>query len=161
MIILLMGVQGSGKTTVGRALAARLGWRFADADEFHPVANIAKMSAGIALNDEDRAPWLAALRAEIDRTLAKDENLVLTSSALKERYRQQLLTNGVFLVYLRGQKELIASRLSERKDHFAKLDLLDSQFAELEEPANVVEIDVSQTVDESVREIIERLGIGN
>jgi len=159
VIILLMGVQGSGKTTVGRALAARLGWRFADADEFHPAANIAKMSAGIALNDDDRAPWLAALRAEIVRSLSNGENLVLTSSALKERYRQQLLTEGVSLVHLRGSHELIASRLSARKDHFAKVDLLPSQFAQLEEPQRALTIDISASVDEIVDEIVRGLGL--
>jgi gluconokinase len=159
VIILLMGVQGSGKTTVGRALAERLGWRFADADEFHPPENIAKMAAGIPLDDADRAPWLTALRAEIDRTLAGASNLVLTCSALKERYRQRLLTDGVVLVYLRGTRELIASRLGARAGHFAKLDLLASQFADLEEPTNAFTVDVSLSVEQIVREIRESLGL--
>ena len=154
-----MGVQGSGKTTVGRALAARLGWKFADADEFHPPENIAKMSSGIALDDADRAPWLAALRAEIDRTLATKSNLVLTSSALKERYRQQLLTDGVALVYLKGSQELIASRLREREGHFAKSNLLSSQFAQLEEPHNALAVAVSKPVEEIVREILVGLAL--
>jgi gluconokinase len=154
-----MGVQGSGKTTVGRALAERLGWRFADADEFHPPENIAKMAAGIPLDDADRAPWLTALRAEIDRTLAGASNLVLTCSALKERYRQRLLTDGVVLVYLRGTRELIASRLGARAGHFAKLDLLASQFADLEEPTNAFTVDVSLSVEQIVREIRESLGL--
>ena len=157
MIILLMGVQGSGKTTAGRALAEHLGWRFADADEFHPPENIAKMAAGIPLDDRDRAPWLRALRAEIDRSLADRSNLVLTCSALKERYRQRLLTDGVALVYLRGTRELIASRLKSRAGHFAKLDLLNSQFADLEEPTNALTIDVSSSVGEIVKEITDCL----
>jgi gluconokinase len=157
VIILLMGVQGSGKTTVGRALAEHLGWRFADADEFHPPENIAKMAAGIPLDDRDRAPWLAELRTEIDRTLADRSNLVLTCSALKERYRQRLLTDGVALVYLRGTRELIASRLESRAGHFAKLDLLNSQFADLEEPTNALTIDVSSSVGEIVKEITDCL----
>jgi gluconokinase len=159
MIVLLMGVQGSGKTTVGRALAARLGWRFADADEFHPAANIEKMSKGIALDDSDRAPWLAALRAEIDRTLGAGGNLVLTSSALKEGYRQQLVTNGVALVYLRGSQELIASRLQFRTEHFAKSNLLASQFAQLEEPTDALTVDIRQSVEDSVTQIVTELGL--
>jgi len=159
VIILLMGVQGSGKTTVGRALAERLGWRFADADEFHPPENIAKMAGGIPLNDADRAPWLTALRAEIDGTLADFSDLVLTCSALKERYRRQLLTDGVELVYLRGTPELIASRLGARAGHFAKVDLLASQFADLEEPTNAFTVDVSLSVEQIVREITESLGL--
>jgi gluconokinase len=159
VIVLLMGVQGSGKTTVGRALAARLRWRFADADEFHPAANIAKMSKGIPLDDDDRAPWLAALRSEIDRALAADENLVLTSSALKERYRQQLMTDGVKLVYLCGSQELIASRLQLRTEHFAKMNLLSSQFAQLEEPSADVTVDIRQSVKESVEQIVGELGL--
>jgi gluconokinase len=160
VIILLMGVQGSGKTTVGRALASRLGWRFADADEFHTASNVAKMSAGIPLNDADRAPWLQALRAEIDRTVAAGSNLVLTSSALKERYRQQLLTDGVALVHLRGPQELIASRLREREGHFAKSNLLASQFAELEEPHDALTVDISQPVEKIVEGIVEGLRLG-
>ena len=155
MIILLMGVQGSGKTTIGRALAERLGWRFADADDFHPPANIAKMAAGIPLDDSDRAPWLAAIRTEIDRTLADHTNLVLTCSALKDRYRRVLLTEGVALVYLRGTQDLISSRLADRAGHFAKLDLLSSQFADLEEPANAFTIDVSRSVAEIVEAITD------
>jgi gluconokinase len=155
VIILLMGVQGSGKTTIGRALAERLGWRFADADEFHPPKNIAKMAAGIPLDDVDRAPWLAAIRAEIDRTIEGRSNLVLTCSALKEGYRRQLLTDGVELVYLRGTQELIAFRLESRAGHFAKLDLLASQFADLEEPVNAFTIDVSSSVAEIVKQITD------
>jgi gluconokinase len=157
VIVLLMGVQGSGKTTVGQALAARLGWRFADADSFHPAANVAKMSAGIPLDDYDRRPWLAALRAEIDHALAAGVDLVLSCSALKEKYRQQLLTEDVVFVYLRGSPQLIASRLRARKDHFAKLDLLASQFAQLEEPRDSIVVEISSPVAELVEQIITAL----
>jgi gluconokinase len=159
VIILLMGVQGSGKTTVGQALAERLGWRFADADSFHPPENIAKMAAGVPLDDADRAPWLAALRTEIDRTLRSHTNLVLTCSALKDRYRRVLLTDGVALVYLRGTQALIASRLASRAGHFAKLDLLKSQFVDLEEPTDAFNVDVSSSVPEIVQAVADHFGL--
>lgn len=154
MIVLLMGVQGSGKTAVGQALAARLGWRFADGDDFHSAANKAKMSSGIPLNDSDRAPWLGAIRKEIDRALSDKEDLVIACSALKERYRQQLVTSGVQLVYLRGSQELIRSRLAARVGHFAKLELLASQFEQLEEPVGAITIDIEQSVDQVVNDIV-------
>jgi gluconokinase len=159
VILLLMGVQGSGKTTVGTALAKRLGWQYLDADDYHPAANIAKMSAGIPLTDEDRAPWLAALRAEIDRALRERRNVVLGASALKEKYRQELVVPGVSLVYLRASYELIASRLKSRKEHFAKLDLLPSQFAQLEEPRDALVVDASRNVDEIVDNIVGGAGL--
>lgn len=149
-----MGVQGSGKTAVGQALAARLGWRFADGDDFHSAANKAKMSSGIPLNDSDRAPWLGAIRKEIDRALSDKEDLVIACSALKERYRQQLVTSGVQLVYLRGSQELIRSRLAARVGHFAKLELLASQFEQLEEPVGAITIDIEQSVDQVVNDIV-------
>ena len=157
VIILLMGVQGSGKTTVGRALAERLGWPFRDADEFHPPANIAKMAAGIALTDADRAPWLAAIRAEMDRANAEHRSLVITCSALKEQYRQQLAAPNTKLVFLKGDYDLIASRLRERAHHFAKLDLLPSQFEQLEEPHDALVVDIHPTVPEIVEEIVRAL----
>lgn len=157
VIILLMGVEGSGKTTVGIALAERLGWSFADADDFHSDANKAKMSAGIPLTDEDRAPWLAAIRAAMDRSNAEHENLVITCSALKEKYRQQLAAPGTRLVYLRGTPELIAERIAARPHHFAKGNLLESQFQQLEEPTNALVIEIDQTVDAMVTEIVKRL----
>jgi gluconokinase len=157
VIILLMGVQGSGKTTVGRALAERLGWGFRDADEFHPAANVAKMAAGIALNDEDRAPWLAAIRAEMDRANAEHRNLVLTCSALKEQYRQQLAAQNTKLVFLKGDFSLIASRLRARAHHFAKVDLLPSQFEQLEEPHDALVVDIHPSVAEIVEGIVREL----
>src|SRR5688572_10181249 len=114
---IVMGVSGSGKSEVGSALAQHLGWDFYDADDFHPPANIAKMAAGVPLDDTDRAPWLASLHELISTSLKKDKPGVLACSALKERYRQQLLTDNddVQLVYLKGSYELIWSRMSGRK----------------------------------------------
>jgi gluconokinase len=145
MVILLMGVAGSGKTTVGRQLAADLGWDFADADDFHPPANVAKMSAGIPLDDADRAPWLDAIRAYIDAHHARGASAVLTCSALKERYRQILLTDPAFvkLVHLHGSRELLAARIAGRRDHFMKPAMLDSQLAALEPPAGALTIDIA------------------
>lgn len=154
-----MGVQGSGKTTVGVALAQRLGWEFRDADEFHSEANKQKMAAGIPLTDEDRAPWLAAIRAAMDAANAAGENLVITCSALKETYRQQLAAPNTQLVWLKGDQSLIASRLALRAHHFAKLNLLSSQFEALEEPKDALVIDVHPEVDVIVAEIVERLAL--
>jgi gluconokinase len=145
MVVLLMGVAGSGKTTIGRQFAAGLGWNFADADEFHPPANVAKMSAGLPLDDSDRAPWLAAIRAYIDRQLAAGRDAVVTCSALKERYRAVLLAGPgpVQLVYLKGTAEVLGSRISSRQGHFMKPAMLDSQLAALEEPADALVIDIA------------------
>jgi len=151
-----MGVQGSGKTTVGQALAARLGWNFADADDFHSTANKAKMSAGIPLTDEDRMPWLAAVRAAMEKA---GRNLVMACSALKEKYREQLVFPGVRVVYLRGSQELIAARLQARQHHYAKLDLLPSQFEQLEEPRDAVVVDIAHSEDEIVEEIVAALAL--
>jgi gluconokinase len=154
-----MGVQGSGKTTVGRALATRLGWDFADADDFHSAANKAKMSAGIPLTDEDRAPWLAAIRAAMQQADHDGRSLVMACSALKENYREQLVFPGVRVVYLRGSQQLIASRLQARHGHYAKLDLLPSQFAQLEEPHDAMTVEIDRTVDAIVEQIIAKLGL--
>ena len=147
MVVVLMGVAGSGKTTIGRELAGDLGWSFADADDFHPPANVAKMSAGIPLDDVDRAPWLAAIRRFIDERIARKENAVVTCSALREKNRAVLLGDGahVKLVYLRGTRELLWSRISGRQGHFMKPAMLDSQLATLEEPARALTIDIAQS----------------
>jgi gluconokinase len=136
VIVVLMGVSGCGKTTVGQKLAGALGWTFRDADEFHPPANVAKMSAGLPLTDADRAPWLAAIRAYIDACLNRRENAVITCSALKESYRQEIIPDPatVKLVYLKGDFALLQERLRERPGHFMKADMLESQFAALEPP---------------------------
>jgi len=147
-----MGAAGSGKTTIGRQLAAGLGWNFADADEFHPPANVAKMSAFIPLDDTDRAPWLAAIRAYIERQLAEGRNAVVTCSALKERYRAVLLgvPGQVRLVYLKGTAEVLRSRISRREGHFMKPAMLDSQLAALEEPADALVIDIAQPPEQII-----------
>jgi gluconokinase len=154
MIILVMGVTGSGKTTVGKALAESVHWQFADADDFHSPANISKMRAGIPLDDADRVPWLAALRMQIDNWLRAGTNAVLACSALKHAYREQLVASSeVRVVYLRGSRELIAKRLKERHGHYMDPNLLPSQFATLEEPRDALAVDVDASVDEIVGRI--------
>lgn len=135
-VLVVMGVSGSGKTTVGALLAGRLGWSFAEADDFHPAANIAKMRSGIPLDDSDRLPWLQAIAAQIDRWRAEGRSGVVTCSALKRRYRDIIVGDRpeVRIVYLKGDRELIAHRLAARHGHFMPASLLDSQFANLEEP---------------------------
>lgn len=157
--VIVMGVAGSGKTTVGEALAQHLGWNFYDADAFHPAENIAKMANGTPLDDADRAPWLAALHALISTSLRENRPAVLACSALKASYRQQLLTGDeeMQLVYLKGSYALIWSRISRRKDHYMKPQMLQSQFESLEEPADALTFDVSLPVDEIVERIIKRL----
>lgn len=154
-----MGVAGSGKTTVGESLAKRLGWRFYDADGFHPAENVAKMANGTPLTDSDRAPWLAALHALIASSLKENRPGVLACSALKESYRRQLLDGleAVLLVYLKGSYELIWSRLSLRQDHYMKPNMLKSQFEALEEPTNALAFDISMTVDEIVEAIVKHM----
>lgn len=136
LVLVVMGVSGSGKTTVGALLAGRLGWNFAEADDFHPAANIAKMRSGIPLDDSDRLPWLQAIAAQIDRWRAEGRSGVVTCSALKRRYRDIIVGERpeVRIVYLKGDRELIAHRLAARHGHFMPATLLDSQFANLEEP---------------------------
>lgn len=145
MVILLMGVAGSGKTTVGRELAAQLGWPFADADDFHPPANVAKMSAGQPLTDEDRAPWLAAIRAYIEGVLARGGSAVVTCSALKDRYRRAVIPDParVKLVHLTGTPALLRERIGARQNHFMKPAMLDSQLAALELPADALAFDIT------------------
>lgn len=159
-----MGVTGSGKTTAGRALAARLGWRFADADDFHSAANVRKMSQGIPLDDADRAPWLAALGEAIAQWTREHQNVVLACSALKRSYRLQLgLNKGVKLVYLRGSLEFIRERLRSRGGHFATEAILASQFEALEEPRNdeALVVSIDQEPAQIVDEIVARLGIAS
>ena len=154
MVILLMGVTGSGKTTVGQALAESLRWQFIDADDFHPPSNVAKMRAGIPLDDADRAPWLAALRTHIVGWLNLEANVVLACSALKQAYRDEVVVSpDVRLVYLRGSSQLITARLRERHGHYMDPNLLSSQFATLEEPRDALVVDVDTSVDEIVKQI--------
>lgn len=161
MVVIVMGVSGSGKTTVATQLASELDWKFLDADSLHSPASIAKMQAGIPLNDADRAPWLQTLRHEIERSLAKDENLTLACSALKRVYREQVLVNSdVKLVYLRGTAQVLRQRLKQRVGHFMSEQLLASQLETLEEPSEAVTVDVRHSVDEIVAEVRERLHLG-
>ena len=160
MIVVLMGVSGAGKTTVGQALARQLQWRFADADDFHSAANVAKMHAGIPLTDADRAPWLAALHQAIVSWLAAHENVVLACSALKETYRAQIVVSPeVKLIYLRVSPEVVAVRLAHRQHHYMNPTLIDSQFATLEEPADAVAVDASLTTKEVVLNIRRALAL--
>jgi gluconokinase len=156
-----MGVAGSGKTTVGRALAASLGWRFTDADDFHPPANIAKMSAGAALDDADRAPWLAAVRAHIDARLAARDNTVLACSALKQAYREMLITDPgcVKLIHLTGPVGLLRSRLAQRRGHFATESLLDGQLGDLQPPRAALTLDISAPPDALADSIIRHFSL--
>ena len=162
MIAIVMGVTGSGKTTVGRLLAEELGWTFADADDFHPRANVEKMERGIPLNDDDRGPWLERLRIQITDWIAKSQNGVLACSALKRTYRQELSVGPeVRFVYLKGSPELIAQRLRARRGHFADEKILGGQFADLEEPESAMTVDISQTPEKIVDEIRGKLGLGS
>ena len=158
MVLLMMGVAGSGKTLIGSMLAKSLNWIFADADEFHPPANIEKMSRGIALTDEDREPWLRAMRAAIEGWTKSGENAVLACSALKQRYRE-VLTSGTptRTIFLKGSPDLIQRRLLERQNHFMKSEMLTSQFADLEEPAAAMVVDISQTPEQIVAAIKRNL----
>lgn len=157
-----MGVAGSGKTTVGRLLAAQLGWPFRDADEFHPPENVAKMSAGMPLDDGDRAPWLAAIRTYLGAELAAGRSVVVTCSALRQRYRDALVADPARtrLVHLQGDFRLILERMERRTDHFMKPSMLESQFAALEPPSGVLTVDINQPPANIVAEIRLRLGLG-
>mgnify|MGYP001189093057 FL=1 len=157
---IVMGVSGSGKSSVGQALAASLGWDFFDADDYHSPENIAKMANGIPLTDHDRAPWLVTLHNLIRTRLKENHPAVLTCSALKERYRQILLDGnpGVRLVYLKGSYELIQARMLIRSGHYMKAHMLKSQFDVLEEPQNALVVDVELSLPEIVAKIREHHG---
>ena len=155
---IVMGVSGSGKTSVGKSLAEHLGWDFYDADDFHPPANIEKMADGIPLDDSDRTPWLAALHDLISSSLIQSRPGVLACSALKERYRRRLLEGNadVQLVYLKGSYDLIWSRMIVRKDHYMKPQMLQSQFDALEEPSDALTVDISLPVDE-ILQVVKKI----
>lgn len=157
MIIIIMGVAGSGKTTVGKLLAERLGYGFRDADDFHSQANRQKMSSGIPLGDDDRHPWISGMRKAIEGWLAENENMVLACSALKDSYRQMLKgqCQAVKIVYLKGDISLIQQRLAVRENHFMNRGLLPSQFADLEPPlpSEAIVMDVALSPEEIVCKI--------
>jgi gluconokinase len=161
MVVVLMGVSGSGKTTVGQILAKRLGWPFLDADDFHPAANVEKMRGGTPLTDEDRKPWLDAIKRRIDEAYTRRENVVLACSALKHAYQDYLEREGnpefVEYVQLTGSEELIAKRLAERKGHFMNPKLLHSQFEALEPPAHSLQVDITPPPEEIAAEIQRKL----
>lgn len=158
MIAIVMGVCGCGKTTVGRAVADALGWVFLDADEFHPPANVAKMSAGVPLTDDDRWPWLDRLREEMAAIAARGEHVVLACSALKHAYRQRLRpAHGVRFVYLKGDRDTIAARLALREGHYMPPSLLDSQFSILEEPGDALVIDAALPLGTQIAAVCKSL----
>ena len=163
-VLVVMGVSGSGKSTIGEQLAERLGWSYEDGDKFHPASNVAKMSAGHPLTDEDRWPWLQAIADEIDRARKAGEHVVISCSALKRSYRDVLVhgRNDVRIVYLSGTQELIANRLARRKGHFMPPGLLTSQFKTLEPPGadeNPVTVSIDASVEEIVDDTISQLGL--
>jgi gluconokinase len=161
VIIIVFGVSGAGKTTVGELLAQELGWRFLEADDFHPPANIEKMRSGRPLNDEDRRPWLNSLREQIKRSLVAGENAVLACSALKRAYRDRLRVNEkVKFVFLHGDYALVEKQLRSRHGHFMNPDLLQSQFDDLEEPQrdeDVITIELGPAPQAMVEEIEAKL----
>ena len=158
MIVLLMGVSGAGKTTVGTVLAAQLGWEFADADDYHSAANVEKMRNGIPLTDADREPWLESLRSLIVAWIAAGKSGVLACSALKQAYRDRLMVGAsVRVVYLKADRELLRERLLLRRGHYMKEGMLESQIATLEEPADAIVLDARLSVTDTVREIRARV----
>jgi gluconokinase len=158
VVVLLMGVSGAGKTTVGKLLASQLGWEFADADDYHSASNVEKMRRGIPLTDADRGPWLESLRSLIVAWIANGKNGVLACSALKKAYRDKLVVGPeVRVVYLKADRELLLERLRGRHGHYMKEGMLDSQIATLEEPDGAIVVEARGAAEEIVREIRLRL----
>ena len=163
MVLVLMGVSGSGKTTVGKLLAGQLGWSYVEADDFHPPANVEKMRAGVPLTDADRRPWLDALRLKVDALCEGGRDAVLACSALKHAYQDYLERDEpgcVRYVYLHGTEEAIRDRLAARTGHFMNPSLLHSQFEALEPPADALRVEVTDTPEVAVAEIRRGLGLG-
>ena len=160
MIIIVMGVAGSGKTTVGTMLAEAMNCRFLDGDSLHPAANVEKMTRGIPLTDADRAPWLAAIHARLLEASRSGRSLVVGCSALRQSYRAALAEGiAITWVYLKGSEALIRSRLRHRDGHYMKADMLASQFEALEEPSNAIVLDISNPPRELVQEVLTALGV--
>ena len=160
MIVIVMGTTGSGKTTIGTLLAQHVGWEFVDADDFHPPANVEKMKHGIPLTDADREPWLKVLHDKIVEWTGARRNVVLACSALKQSYRDELrASSDVKVVYLKGTYDLFSERVLARKGHFAKQDLLASQFATLEEPTDAITVSAAPAPEQIVAEVRRRLGL--
>jgi len=160
MVIIVMGVVGAGKTTIGKLLASELGWDFADADDFHPKSNVERIRQGIALTDQDREPWLERLREALVGWIGAGENVVLACSALKRAYREKLYVGPqVQFVYLKGSAALIAERLRARKGHFAGESILASQIADMEEPEAAIAVDIKGTPEQIVAEIKKALAM--
>ena len=160
MILALMGVSGAGKTVIGRRLAHQLGWTFLDADDFHTAANVEKMRRGIPLDDDDRLPWLRAIRAALDEAVGRGSNVVVACSALREAYRRVLFDEltDVHLVYLDAPREVLRRRLESRRDHFMPASLLDSQLAALEPPPDALTVDATQPIDDIVETLLRKVG---
>ena len=161
-VVIIMGVTGSGKSTVARALADHVGWRFCDADDLHSAENVERMRHGVPLDDERRDPWLRAVRRAIDEAVARHQSIVVACSALKERYRE-ILSNGVDglrFVHLTAPEEVLRRRLQQRPDHFAGVSLLASQFNTLEPPERALTLDATQPVDRLVELIVDDLTRG-
>ena len=159
MIVIVMGTTGSGKTTIGSLMAKRMGWEFVDADNFHPPSNVEKMKHGIPLTDADREPWLKALHEKIVEWTAEKRSVVLACSALKQSYRDELrASSDVKFVYLKGSYQLFSQRVLARSGHFAKQDLLASQFATLEEPTDAIIVDATPSPEQIVSEVLRELG---
>jgi len=161
VVVILMGVAGAGKTTVGRALASALGWPFVDADDYHTQENVARMRSGMPLTDDDRAPWLAALHAIVARAIDRREPLVLACSALKARYRDTLADGlrSVRFVHLAAPEAALRDRLASRREHFARPNLLASQLSALELPDEALVVDATLSIDQIVRLVRDAFGI--
>jgi len=159
MFILIMGVTGSGKTTIGKLLSASLGWPFFDADDFHSAENVRKMASGVPLTDEDRRPWLQELHRLISQRTVEGKSGVLACSALKQEYRSMLCSDSrVEVVYLKAQPELIRSRLQRRRGHYMPPGLIESQFRDLEEPQSALVVDAAMPAEQAVAMVRSSLG---